>query len=432
MKKFDLYVQESAIDIPKHSLDPTVFETANEVSEPIMHPSIKKQIIQGIQDFERLMIVNRCYVVGSILTKAYTSESDIDVNLEVNREEIDDLMEVKLLAVLKTVNGKLATGTTHPINYYILMAGDVDESSFDGMYDVMNEKWLKVPKDLPCNVADYMNNFEKMVSAIDLTMAQLKRDIIDFTQLSKYTKEDITNIKEIASKKLEEITTKVEALVDIKSMIKNKRKGVFKRPMTPQEIEKFKSKNYLPENIVYKLLQKYYYWDFIQRLESILNSKEKLDYKDINQIKQAEKTVTLKSFEGFIKTGKILTEKVRNIKLKKIDWTNPSARSRSHLQKMNRGMDRKNLRQVPTSMQSNRQQMVGAMGTAKKIIDRAKTAPSGIWRITPSQVKWLSVTYHHNPPDARKNIKHLGNTGIIVWRKAKGVYYLVKPTANFF
>ena len=230
-----------------------------------------------------------------------------------------------------------------------------------------------------------------------------------------------------------EITDKIETLVDIRHNIIKKRKKAFIRPMTPEEIQQYKSKNFLPENIIHKMLERYYYWDFIKKLEDILDDKEILEPEDIESIRVINKNACLKNFESFVSTGEksLLHERIKKIKVRKIDWKDPKTHSKSFMHKMFRGTGRKHLGQVPVSQQIRSQQSpTPAAGSAQKIMTVAKKAPSGIWKITPSQVQWLAAKFHHIPPNAKKNMKHLGNTGIIVWRKSKGTYYLVKQSSH--
>ena len=121
---------ESIIDIPRNSLDPTVFEFPDD-GYPIMHPIIKSQIMRDVETIEEVNTVVRFFVVGSILTKAYTNNSDIDVNVQVNKS--DPLAVEEMFNVLNRLNGRLAPGTTHPVNYYI----------HQGEYD-LNKMTLKV------------------------------------------------------------------------------------------------------------------------------------------------------------------------------------------------------------------------------------------------------------------------------------------------
>jgi predicted nucleotidyltransferase len=433
MKKFDTYLTESIVDIPKNNLDPTVFDFPDDDRPPYLKPAVKKQIMEDVDKFADIVGINRFYVVGSILTKHYSERSDIDVTIEVFKEEVDDVLHGKLLTLIKLLNGKLATGTTHPINYYILL-DKPDEDRFDAMYDVPNDRWLKEPQNVQVNVSEYINNFQKVVSTIDLAIAQLRRDIIDYDTLSTFNSDEIANLRILLKRKLIEITEKIETLADIRNAIVRKKKKSYIRPMSPEEIKQFKTKTHLPETIIDKMLQRYYYWDFIKKLEAILADKDVLTPEDIDDIKKVDKQACLKTFESFAEKGDsiLIQEKIRKIKLRKVDWKNPHAVKKSFMHLTNRGMDRQNLRQVPQSQRVDKRMVsTSNIGSAKKIIEVAKKAPSGIWRITPTQVQWLAAKYHHIPPNASKNIKHLGNTGIMVWRKDKNVFYLVKPSRHF-
>jgi len=424
---FANFVSESALDFPRNSLDPTVFQFQDGL-KPILSPKIKVQIMEDITKIQQLLTVNQFYIIGSILTRNYSPRSDIDVNIEIFGEDLDDdLVYGRTLTVLKEMNGRLANGTTHPINYYIIKAGKFDLTRTEGAYDVESEKWLKEPKFFSINISSYISNFENLVQNVDLTAAALRRDIIDYEELKQFSKDEIKNIKHIIKNKLYEITNSISYLIDVKNNLRKVRKYSYDRPMTPSEISEFSSKNYIPHNVVYKLFQKYYYWDFINKLEEIAGSEEGIKDSDIDQIKKAEKEFwgVSESFADFSNKD-VLEEKIRPVKLKKIDWKNPKA-VRSHLHNTNRGLNRKTMRQVPKSQTAlGRHASWRNLGTSKKVVDIAKKASSGIWRLTGLQVKEISQKYHFYPPNERHHLKHLGNTGIMIWRKKKGLFFLIK------
>ena len=64
--------------------------------------------------------------------------------------------------------------------------------------------------------------------------------------------------------------------------------------------------------------------------------------------------------------------------------------------------------------------------TARRILNIAKKAESGIWKISKRQVLEIGSKYKFNIPTVTKRVKHLGSTGIVMWRKNKDAYYLVK------
>ncbi len=425
MKKFSEFIKESAITIPRNTLDPNVF-MFEDGHPPILNQAIKAQIINDVHNIERLLPVKDYYIVGSILTRMYSANSDIDVTMEVYKEDVDDVVQVKILSIIKDMNGKLATGTQHPINYYVTM-DEYDENNFDGVYDLVNERWRKEPKFFEINLQNYVSNFQNAISNIDLTTAQLRRDVIDFEEFSKLPEGDVHNLKQILQSKLYEINRGIENLVGAKKLISHSRKDAFARALTPEEILKYKSKNALPENVIYKLLQKYYYFDFISRLEKLLGKDKTISQDEVKAVKAAEDKFYGESFKQY--TDRLLLEKIRDMKLKPIKWGNDKKLRGSHLYKT-RGMDRKILRQVPQNQRPTLQSF-GALMSAKSTIDTAKAATSGIWKITTTQAAWLAKKYHHIQPDAHDNIKHLGNTGIMVWLKGPKNFYLVKPHQRF-
>ena len=52
------------------------------------------------------------------------------------------------------------------------------------------------------------------------------------------------------------------------------RNDAFAKPMTPAELRKIKAKNALPENVIYKLFEYYWYWELINDLKKILESND--------------------------------------------------------------------------------------------------------------------------------------------------------------
>lgn len=96
---------------------------------------------------------------------------------------------------------------------------------------------------------------------------------------------------------------------------------------------------------------------------------------------------------------------------------------RKHHLKTNRGINRKRQSYVPLYRQIEH---ADVLPTAQNILKNAKKAHSGVWRLSGRQVVEIAQKYKFNPPDERKKSKHLGSTGILMWRKSPKEYYLVK------
>ena len=137
----------------------------------------------------------------------------------------------------------------------------------------------------------------------------------------------------------------------------------------------------------------------------------------------------MKTFEELIKEGRL--KAFGKSKLAKTpDPTN------SHKMKMSRGNNRKTLRQVPKSqedgvkgpkLQTTIAGFVKGLDVSNKMVDVAKKAPTGIWRVSKPQVVDIAKKYKFHIPDEEKPMKHLGSTGIMLVRFKRGVFYLYKP-----
>jgi len=243
-------LSESVIDIARNSIDPTVWEFPED-NLPILRPSIKLQIIDIIETIGGIVAVKDFFIVGSILTKQFSPNSDIDVNVQID-EDTNDLTMEALYQFVRRANGSLAIGTTHPINYFIVQQ-EYDISKSQGVYDLANEKWIKIPDDIDIEIDAYFNKFQNTINGIDITTAELRRDIIDFETLKHLSPTQVSKLGDLSSKKLDEIENDMEFLIKSYHDIHHLRKVAFDREMSPGEIKKFGKKWKLPENVVYKM-----------------------------------------------------------------------------------------------------------------------------------------------------------------------------------
>lgn len=285
----DWYLGESVLDIPRNGLDPEVFQFPEE-GAPIINNRIKQQIIDGVRQIHLILPVQDYYVLGSILTPKYNAHSDIDVNCEVDAM-INPVSLENIVALLKNINGKLAIGTQHPINFFIVK-GEFDQDKTEAIYDIANDRWIKEPADESFNVRRFMDKFKSKLSGIDLATAELRRDLIDYEELQDLSKEDIGNIQFEVKKNLSNIEADVAKIVQMYDNARILRKHAFEKDMSPMEIRKFGKKNNLPDNILYKMMEKYFYRDLVLKLKPLLDDGE-IEKSDIPKVK--------KSFKDFLK-----------------------------------------------------------------------------------------------------------------------------------
>ncbi len=273
---------ESVVHISKDALDPTVF-TITPGGEPILQESVRIQILKDVDDIRMAIPVVNFFMIGSILTKNYSEDSDIDVTVEVDAQLIDSIATSELMHKLTLLNGKLASGTTHPINYY-LITSEFDVDKAEAVYDVVNNKWIKQPKEYDVDVDKWYNKFQDTLKSIDIATGEIRRDLIDLDEIKALNSKSKKSLRFVIKQKLSQIEELLKHLVSTYKDIKLLRKMAFDRFKTPQEIHLYGTANHLPENILYKLLEKYYYIKFIKKIESILDDDDELDLTDVPRV----------------------------------------------------------------------------------------------------------------------------------------------------
>ena len=100
-------------------------------------------------------------MIGSILTKRYRNDADLDINVlfdvpEDKQEEERLRLSKKYLASSNpdNIQGKLIPGTKHPINYYFITdekTYDEQNSKADAVFNIKGQSFIKRPEDFEFN-----------------------------------------------------------------------------------------------------------------------------------------------------------------------------------------------------------------------------------------------------------------------------------------
>ena len=283
-------IQEAVIDIPRRTYAKGVFDNAD-TDNPKLKQGVLDIINNQIKQFNDIRPVLKYSLVGSILTKTYRDDADLDVNVlfDVPLED-RDVIRKELAKSLRNINGTLVPGTKHPINYYIITDPNVKETNdkmADAVFDIKNNTFIRKAKEFKFDAKRYAADFEKKVREIDVVQGELKRDIIDYKELKELNPDDILNLQELINEKLNEIENGIKQLIDIGNTVLKDRADAFSTDMTPEEIKTFGRKNQLPKNVIYKMLEKYHYLTFYKELKHILEDGQVTDA-EIQSIKTEE------------------------------------------------------------------------------------------------------------------------------------------------
>ena len=271
--RFKDYIKESIIDIPRQRYAPGVFDDAD-TNNPKLKQSVRDIILNQIDKFQEKYPVIKYSLIGSILTKRYRDDADLDMNIlfDVPEEDREEARK-ELASSLRSINGKLVPGTKHPINYFIITDPELkkkNDAMADGVYDIDENEFVRRPTEDTFDPEKYEADFQKKVKEIDVVKGELARDLIDYEELKGLSTDDVLNLQDKINSKLEEIEDSIEVLVDIGDDVVKQRQSAFNDDMTPEEIRQFGKKHKLPKNIIYKYLEKYHYLKFYKKCKDIL------------------------------------------------------------------------------------------------------------------------------------------------------------------
>jgi hypothetical protein len=168
------YIRYHENPIPPNYLDPRVFYFPANGEDPILQRGIQGQIIKDIHsintaesDYTQTRIDD--YIIyGPILKERCAKTAPILVLVKISTINLSDILKEKILNMIKNINNKLATGTTHPI-VYIPTIRNINLEKFYAAYHPFTEKWLKKPRFLGENLEqlkDTIKNKSKNKSSL--------------------------------------------------------------------------------------------------------------------------------------------------------------------------------------------------------------------------------------------------------------------------
>ena len=298
-------VSESIIDIPRRTYAPGVFDDAD-TNNPKIKTNVKKLIDDQIKDFEKEYPVTKVSLIGSILTKRYRNDADLDINIlfDVPKEKQEEervRLSKKYLSASNpdNIQGKEIPGTKHPINFYFITdkkTYDDQNEKADAVFDIETNKFIKRPEDFVFDPNLYVKEFERKVQELDVVKGELKRDIIDYNELQELQPSDVLDLQDKINDKLNEIEDDIEQIIKIGDVVDAERRSAFDTDMSPDEIRQYGIKNRLPKNVIYKMLEKYHYLKFYKKCKKILEDGEVTD-KEIKDLEMHE-AITLNDIKS--------------------------------------------------------------------------------------------------------------------------------------
>ncbi len=271
---------ESVIDLVRKSYSTVLFDDAF-TDNPKLKPLVKKQILAGVDLFAKLAPVKAYKLIGSSLTRQYKNDADLDINIlfDVPDDQVE-IIKPKLYDLLREINGRTVRGTDHPINYYVIVDPKQHEAALanaDAVFDIDSNKWEKMPPPPhEVDVEPFMDLFDQTIQKFDLLKNKFQRDLIDYKIFKDMSSEAAVNLHDRVKKKLQALEDDINALIDAEDDVMTKRRAVFARDLTRDELEMYGTHNRLPENILYKILERYHYIDLTHHVKKVIGDDRKL------------------------------------------------------------------------------------------------------------------------------------------------------------
>jgi hypothetical protein len=133
------------LDIPKNSLCPELF-SFTDFNPPAMLESARMQILRDVEQIAPYVIVRDFYATGMAFVPSDepSKTADIHINIEFSDNKNDTISYSKAVYVAKKLSGHLIPGTRHKV-IYRLFSKPVDTRVLLAKYDVLNNKWIKIP-----------------------------------------------------------------------------------------------------------------------------------------------------------------------------------------------------------------------------------------------------------------------------------------------
>jgi hypothetical protein len=281
-------ITESIIDIPRKDYSRSIFDKFK-TNKPVLKKHIKGTIERQLKKLSKIAPIKDYRLIGSILTKRYRKDADLDINVlfDVPVSKRPSVHEKLKKAAIK-INGKEITGTKHPINFFVI----VDEKIYnranklaDAVFDIKTNKFEKKTDGSSFDASLYMKQFKDKVYKLDVVKGEFVRDIIDFAELDELDDDDVANLSSAVSAKLKEIEQDMKVIIDIGQDVRKEKDSGFEREMTPKEIKKYGKYNKLPKNVIYKMLEKYYYIKLYKDLKNVLGDDGTLSKKEARKLK---------------------------------------------------------------------------------------------------------------------------------------------------
>jgi len=288
--------RESLIDFPKDGLNPLIWDYVN--GKYTLKPEVKDHIIHLLHiypDVDLTTIAKEVHITGSMCTNQYDEDTDIDVHIIASSPYSSNKPFRDTIFRWYKDNRDFIAGYIkhHPIEVYIQI-NPYQEYLSDGVYDLLNDAWIKGPKIVSMEFdpyeeyTDLIDDVAAEADDADLLIGELKRDVIDYSvvkdAVKRFSPDQRKKLIMRLRSKLEEIESGIERLLKIKGKWTDARKLASQPKSIEQALRDINmARSWRDKNVVFKFLDRYNYLRLISDLERMIED-DGLQSQEVNVI----------------------------------------------------------------------------------------------------------------------------------------------------
>ena len=256
---------------------------------PTLRDEVRRAILIYIDNIRHYLPVQGVKIIGQSLLPCHPQDCEIDVLIEVGGKTIyytpgfgDDKMH-SAYKDLSLIQNTPLPGNPHTLMFTVVNSpekeGEKGYPDYDDVYDVENNVWVKhdglkavdMENAMKADVEKFLNDLSRRVAVIDLKVHNVTNNIADVEDLEKrFRAKQLPELKKQLESRLSQIESDVKTIIRRYERLNKQRAGEYKNA-DARKLSELAKRAELPDDVVYRLLERYCYVELSKKLNEILD-----------------------------------------------------------------------------------------------------------------------------------------------------------------
>ena len=257
---------------------------------PVLLDVVRRTILRYVENIRAYLPVTGVKIVGQCLSMTHSPDCPVEVLIEVENASVFTTVAYETPKHFNAYKDlSLIQHTPIPTNPHTLTftlcsspekQGDPGYKAYDDVYDVEHNAWVKhdslktdnEDKIMKADVEKFLNDLSRRVAVIDLKVQDVNNGLVDAEELEKRFKaKQLPELKKQLESRLAQIESDVKAIVRRYERLNKQRASEYKNA-DGKKLAELARKAELPDDVVYRLLERYYYVELSKKLNEVLNA----------------------------------------------------------------------------------------------------------------------------------------------------------------